>query len=89
MPRSAVKKSESTQRSEEHASAMRSAPTSVQPEPTPIEPEEARLTGAGDKEKNRLLKQNVEEGKAESHPDLPAGQHATGSFTGENKRQKK
>ena len=88
MPRSEVKKSESTQRSEEHASARRSAPTSVQPTPTPVEPEEARLTGAGDKEKNRLLKQNVEEGNAERHPDLPAGQHATGSFTGENEKKK-
>jgi hypothetical protein len=88
MPRNAVKKNQSTQRSEEHASAERSAPTSVQPEQTPVQPDEAHLTGAGSKEQLRLLKKNVEEGKAERHPDLPAGLHSTGSFTEENERKK-
>jgi hypothetical protein len=93
MPRSAASnnkaKGRSTQRAEEHASAKQSAPTSVQPAPTPVQPDEAHLTGAGDKEQHRLLKQNVEEGQAERHPDLPAGLHSTGSFTGENKRKGK
>ena len=91
MPQSAVKKNDSTQKAEEDASAEQAAPTSVQPTHTPVQPEEARLTGAGRKEQGRLLKKNVEEGQAERHPDLPAGQHATGSFTGtgENKQQKK
>jgi hypothetical protein len=75
-------------KAEEHASAERAAPTSVQPGHTPIEPEEARLTGAGSKEERRLLKKNVEEGQAERHPDMPAGLHSTGSFTGENERKK-
>jgi len=75
-------------KAEEHASAKRSAPTSVQPEPTPVQPEEARLVGAGSKEQQRLLKKNIEEGKAERHPDLPAGLHSTGSFTGENEKKK-
>lgn len=78
----------SASRNEEHAAAKRSAPTSVQPEPTPVQPDEAHLTGAKAKERNRLLKENVEGGQAERHPDLPAGQHATGSFTGENENKK-
>lgn len=77
-----------SQKAEERASAERSAPTSVQPTPTPVQPHEAHLTGAGDKERQRLLKENVEGGQAERHPDLPAGQHATGSFTGENEKKK-
>jgi hypothetical protein len=85
MPRSSVEKS---QKAEEQASAERSAPTSVQPSHTPVQPDEAHLTGAGDKERRRLLKENVEGGQAERHPDLPAGQHATGSFTGENEKKK-
>jgi hypothetical protein len=75
-------------KAEEDASAKRSAPTSVQPEHTPLKPEEARLVGAGSKEQQRLLKKNIEEGTAEGHPDLPAGQHSTGSFTGENEKKK-
>jgi hypothetical protein len=86
MVHSAVHKK--SHKAEENASAKRSAPTSVQPEHTPLKPEEARLTGAGSQEQNRLLKQNVEEGKAERHPDLPAGLHSTGSFTGENEKKK-
>jgi hypothetical protein len=86
MAHSAVDKQ--SHKAEEHASAKRSAPTSVQPEQTPVKPEEARLTGAGSKEQKRLLKQNVEEGMAERHPDLPAGLHSTGSFTGENEKKK-
>lgn len=89
MSRNAIKKSSrKDQRAEEHASAKQTAPTSVQPAHTPMQPEEAHLTGAGRQEQHRLLKQNVDEGKAGRHPDLPAGQHATGSFTGENKEKK-
>ena len=74
---------------EEHASAKRSSPVSVQTPPVPVENEEAHLTGAGSKEQqHRLLRQNVEEGKAERHPDLPAGLHSTGSFTSENEKKK-
>jgi len=86
MTHSAVHKKKN--KAEEDASAKRSAPTSVQLEPTPVQPEEARLVGAGSKEQQRLLKKNIEEGKAERHPDLPAGLHSTGSFTGENEKKK-
>jgi len=88
MPAKAVKSNQTDQRAEEHASAKRSAPTSVQPDPVPVKPDEAHLTGAGDKEQKRLLKKSIEEGKAERHPDLPAGLHSTGSFTGENENKK-
>lgn len=88
MPTAAEKKNRETQKAEEHAAAKRSGPTSVQPTHVPVEPEEARLTGVEDKEQHRLLRKNVEEGKHERHPDLPAGIHATGSFTGENEKKK-
>lgn len=89
MSQTAAKKSnQKSQKAEEHASAKQSAPTSVQPGPTPMQPKDAHLVGAGREEQLRLLKKNVEEGQAEPHPDLPAGLHATGSFTGENKERK-
>ncbi len=84
----AKKNHQKSQKTEEHASAKQSAPTSVQPGHTPMQPKDAHLIGAGRKEQIRLLKKNVEEGQAEGHPDLPAGQHATGSFTGENEKKK-
>jgi hypothetical protein len=89
MSRTAAKKShQKSQRTEENAAARQSAPTSVQPGPTPVQAKDARLIGAGREEQRRLLKKNVEEGQAERHPDLPAGLHSTGSFTGENKEKK-
>jgi hypothetical protein len=77
-----------SQKAEEHASAEQAAPTSVQPGPTPVKNHEAHTVGAGREEQNRLLKDNFEKGRAQPHPDVPAGQHATGSFTGENKNKK-
>jgi hypothetical protein len=74
---------------EEHAAAKQAAPTSVQPGHTPIKPEDARLVGAGRSEQQEWLEKNVTQGQAQQHPDTPAGQHATGSFTGENARKKK
>ena len=90
MSSNAAKKDHSPSRSvQEHASAKRAAPTSVQSGPVPVNDKEAQLTGAGREELQRLLKDNYEKGKAMPHPDVPAGQHATGSFTGENKNKKK
>lgn len=88
MPRSSAKRNPSTQRAEEHASAKRSAPVGVQPGHTPLQPDEALLTGAGTEEQRRLLRKAVEHRDAERHPDLPAGIHSTGSFTGENEKKK-
>jgi hypothetical protein len=81
-----AKRNHSNEKSEEHAAAEQSSPASVQPNLPPLKPDEARLAGAKEKEQHRLLKKNVEEGKEERHPDLPAGLHSTGSFTGENKK---
>ena len=73
---------------EQEASAKHQSPVSVQTTQAPADAEAAKLTGAGKKEQQKLLKENAEKGRAERHPDLPAGQHATGSFTGENERRK-
>jgi hypothetical protein len=74
---------------EEHAAAKRTAPAGVQPAQTPVEPEDAYLTGASRAEQQKWLEKNVTQGQAQRHPDTPAGQHATGSFTGENVHKKK
>jgi hypothetical protein len=53
-------------------------PTSVQT----VEAEDPKES-AGDRHlQEKVLNENVEGGAAEQHPDSPAGQHATGSFTG-------
>jgi hypothetical protein len=52
--------------------------TSVQP----TEPQDARVTGASRSLQRPLLGLNVERGQNQEHPETPAGQHATGSFTG-------
>jgi hypothetical protein len=83
-----AKRNHSNEKSEEHAAARQSSPVSVQPNTPSVHPHEARLSGAKEKEQHRLLKQNVEERKEERHPDLPAGLHSTGSFTGENENKK-
>ncbi len=48
----------------------------------PVEPEDAQLTGTSRSLQRRVLGLNVEGGQAQQHPKTPAGQHATGSFTG-------
>jgi len=55
-----------------------------QPSPSvhPVEPEDAQLTGTSRSLQRRVLGLNVEDGQAQEHPETPAGQHATGSFTG-------
>lgn len=87
MPRSSAKKKLSGQRAEEHASAKRVAPAGVQSGHTPVQPDEALLTGAGTEEQRRLLMKTVEHRDAERHPDLPAGLHSTGSFTGGSEKK--
>lgn len=49
----------------------------------PVEPEDARKTGTSRSVQRRVLGQNVEGEQAHEHPETPAGQHATGSFTGD------
>lgn len=56
--------------------AKHSSPASVQPTETGHEE-------AADKKQKQheVLEDNVKTGQSERHPDTPAGQHATGSFT--------
>jgi hypothetical protein len=79
--------SQPTQTQSEH----QPAPTSVQPiEPapgSPTEPAGASLTGSKDAAQHQVLNLNVEGEQAQRHPDLPAGQHATGSFTDEASKE--
>jgi hypothetical protein len=55
-------------------------PASVQP----VE-HDARQTGGHPERQRDALKGNTEDGAGEQHPASPAGQHATGSFTGEGR----
>lgn len=59
-----------------------------QPSPRghPVEPEDAQVTGTSRSLQRRVLGLNVEGGQAQQHPETPAGQHATGSFTGKQGR---
>lgn len=55
-----------------------------QPSPSvhPVEPEDAHVTGTSRSLQRRVLGLNVNDGQAKQHPQTPAGQHATGSFSG-------
>jgi hypothetical protein len=53
-------------------------PASVQP----VEAEDPKQSGGHTPLQKRILNENVEGGAAQQHPESPAGQHATGSFTG-------
>jgi hypothetical protein len=69
---------DSHQNAAERKSGDHHPPTSVQP----VEPEDAKQTGGDPHLQKRVLAENVEGGALEQHPESPAGQHATGSFTG-------
>jgi hypothetical protein len=66
----------------EHNASKPSSPTSVQP----IETEGVSVDDKKKSEQNKALKHNVETGQHQRHPEEVAGQHATGSFTGQNKK---
>jgi hypothetical protein len=68
-----------------NTSGKHEAPTGVQP----VETEDPRHVGGGHADQQESLKHNVQGGQAERHPDTPAGQHATGSFTEEPAENKK
>jgi hypothetical protein len=71
-----------TTKNHDHPSeaAKHSNPASVQPTET------KHGQPAGKREaQHEVLEDNVETGQSERHPATPAGQHATGSFTGSGK----
>jgi hypothetical protein len=55
------------------------APTSVQH----IEPTDGATAGDKQEEQHQALEKSAKNKQAEPHPETVAGQHATGSFTGE------
>jgi hypothetical protein len=65
-----------------------SAQTSATPSVHPTEPstEQEGAPGTNTRNQQQHLHQNVKGGQAQQHPESPAGQHATGSFTNEKKR---
>lgn len=69
---------------EEPRASKQQPPAGVQP----VEAEDAQLTGATHPQQREMLKENVpcadkpSQSQAERHPEMPAGIHATGSFTG-------
>jgi hypothetical protein len=66
-------------------SAKHDAPASVQP----VESEHGHLAGKKHSGQHEVLENNVETGQQERHPATPAGQHATGSFTGTAKHPRR
>jgi hypothetical protein len=57
----------------------------------PVEPEDMKSVAQDSARQNEALRQNVDgegKGQAKQHPETPAGQHATGSFTGDKRGRK-
>ena len=77
------------QKQSQTPSEQQPAPTSVQPTGPATgqdsqPPADAKDTGGTrDSRQKDALELNVEGEQAQRHPDVPAGQHATGSFTDE------
>jgi len=74
-------------RQPEDKGAKQVAPTSVQAT-RPSSKEDAHSTHDNQTQQRKILEMNVKGGQARQHPETVAGQHATGSFTGENKEKK-
>ena len=68
---------------EEARASKHEAPAGVQS----VEPADPALTGAGHSSQKGLLEENLRHAK--QHPESPAGQHATGSFTGKGGEPKR
>lgn len=79
------KKHAKEEKKEEHRASKHEAPAGVQT----VEPEDPSLTGGGHSSQKNLLEHNLRAGHAQQHPASPAGQHATGSFTGKGEDTKK
>jgi hypothetical protein len=63
---------------EERGNESTTAPTGVQP----LQTDDTSGSADHHTAQREHLQRNVTEGQAERHPETPAGQHATGSFTG-------
>jgi hypothetical protein len=82
----ATKKSSSGVKSADHSSGSESESNRRHPAPSvqPVEPD-AKHTGGSPNRQRGAVRGNTEEGAGEQHPEQPAAQHATGSFTGEGR----
>jgi len=69
---------------EEQVESQNRPATSVQH----IQPKDASSSGNKSLEQNKVLEKNIQEGQTRRHSDTPAGQHATGSFTGAGQDKK-
>lgn len=78
----------SSRKTEEKASTQQPE-TSVNPAEPPTEPDDAQITGTSRSLQRRVLGLNVTGKQAQQPKETPAGQHATGSFTGSNRGGKK
>ena len=65
----------------ENESNQHHSASSVQP----VE-HDAKHTGGNPDRQRGAVRGNTEEGAGEQHPEQPAGQHATGSFTGDGRK---
>jgi hypothetical protein len=82
MPRSSAVKSQHNNtapnsRSQEQKASAQQPETSVHHQ----EPEDPNVAGTSQSQRG-VLGQNADAGQNQQHPETPAGQHATGSFTG-------
>jgi hypothetical protein len=87
---SARTKQHSDQQEPESAPTHKSAP-SVQPVEPPTEPHHGQAANDPHRSRHLVLRLNTEGHQGEQHPETPAGQHATGSFTtdpGERRKSK-
>jgi hypothetical protein len=81
MPHSSPVKS---QRNNIAPNSSHTQPASTQKPETSVhhqEPEDPKLAGTSQSQRG-VLGQNADAGQNQQHPETPAGQHATGSFTG-------
>jgi hypothetical protein len=78
-------KPHAAEKRDEPRAGKHEAPAGVQT----VEPEDPASTGCGPSSQKELLEHNIRGGHAQQHPATPAGQHATGSFTGKSGEPKK
>lgn len=88
VPTGSVQRSAPSSRKAEQKGSAEQPETSVHPTEPSAEADDARSAGSSRK-KGKVLQMNVKGGQAQQPRGTPAGQHATGSFTGSSRGRKK
>ena len=88
VPGGSVQRSAPSSRKAQQNASAEQPETSVHPVEPPAEADDARSTGSN-RRKGKVLQMNVKGGQAQQPRGTPAGQHATGSFTGSSGGRKK